>query len=69
MLKQNVMNWLNQDWEHELQHTEMYLLEAKNKELEEYEEFLLNEQRLPAKIELIMPKKKKKKNENKPKSI
>ena len=62
------MNWLNQDWEHELQHTEMYKIEAqRNLELE-LEDFY-NNKKLPAKIELIISKKEKKNNEHKTKSI
>ncbi len=62
------MNWLNQDWEHELQHTEMYKIEAqRNLELE-LEDFFKNK-KLPAKIELIISKKEKIHNENTTKSI
>lgn len=62
------MNWLNQDWEHELQHTEMYKIEAQKSLELELEDFY-NNKKLPAKIELIIVKKNTKENEHKTKSI
>lgn len=61
------MNWLNQDWEHELQKTEMYVLETRKKAEEELEEYLLNgADQLPALIEYFKEENKKsKKHENK----
>lgn len=54
------MNWLNQDWEHELQKIEMYVLEAR-KELEQnLEEYYRQEaEQLPALIEYITQENKK----------
>ena len=51
------MNWLNQDWEHELQHTEMYVIEARRKAEEELEQYYLEEKKLPAIIKIINQKK------------
>ena len=58
------MEWTNQDWEHEFQKDEIYLVESKKQMEEEWEKSL----RKPAKIKILTPLNLNKKHEIKSKS-
>lgn len=47
------MTLIREDWEHCLQHEAMYSIEEKMRIEEEYWQWEENEQRLPARIEII----------------